>query len=54
MLLFSLVCYLLAGVCFGAAAGNVATRTLGPVNFLGLGLVLYVLVEVVQAFVKLG
>lgn len=50
----TLVCYLLAGVCFGAAAGNATTRSFGPVNFLGLGLVLYMLVLVVQALAKVG
>lgn len=54
MLVFALVFYLLAGVCFGLAAGDVTTRRLGPLNFLGLGLLLYVLVQIVQAFVRVA
>lgn len=48
------VLLLLAGVCFGLAAGNVATRKLNPTNFLGLGLVLFVLVELVKTGQHLG
>jgi hypothetical protein len=46
VLLFVLL--LLAGVCFGLAAGGVATRRLAPVNFLGLGLLLFTLVQLVR------
>jgi hypothetical protein len=42
------VLLLLAGVCFGLAAGGVATRRLAPVNFLGLGLALFMVVELVK------
>ncbi len=54
MVVFALLFYLLAGVCFGLAAGEVHTRRLGPVNFLGLGLLLYTLVQVVQLFVRVA
>ena len=45
-----LLLYLLAGVCFGLAAGSV---TRGRVNFVGLGLLFWVVVEVVQSAMKL-
>lgn len=38
----------LSGVAFGLAAGGVATRKLAPVNFLGVGLLLFVVVEVLK------
>lgn len=41
--------YLLAGVCFGLAAANVRAR----VNFLALGLLLWVLVPLGNTFTKL-
>lgn len=44
------VLYLLAGVCFGLAAGGVFHKR---VNFLAFGLLFWVVVEVIQTFQKL-
>ena len=46
-----LLFYLLAGVCFGLAAGGVTPRR---VNLLALGLAFWVLVDIFQAFDKLS
>lgn len=43
------ILYLLAGVCFGLAAGRVKNR----VDFLALGLLLFVLVPLIQTAQKL-
>lgn len=43
------VLFLLAGVCFGLAAGRVTTRRLASGEFLALGLLLWVSVEAIKA-----
>lgn len=49
MFLLYMILYLLAGVMFGLAAGNVTTRRgLGPLNFLAFGAILWVAVEFLQ------
>ncbi len=49
MLALYLFLYLLAGIFFGLAAGNVKSRF----NFLALGLLCWVVVEVIQTFQKI-
>lgn len=44
-----LILYLLAGVCFGLAAGHVKSR----LDFLALGLLAWVLVPLIQTLEKL-
>lgn len=53
MLALYLLFYLLAGVFFGLAAGGVAHRRFNQLSFVALGLLFWVLVEIVQVFVKL-
>jgi hypothetical protein len=53
MTVFYFVLLVLSGVCFGLAAAGVATRRLAAVNFLGLGLLLFVLVELVKTLQRL-
>lgn len=50
MTTFYLLFYLIAGILFGLAAGGVTAK---KVNFLALGLLFWVLVEIVQTFQKL-
>lgn len=49
MTVLFLILYLLAGVCFGLAAGRVVHRA----DFLALGLLCWVLVEIIQTGTRL-
>lgn len=48
---FDLICYIIAGLCFLLAFFSVSTsgnvRSFGPLNFVGLGLLAWVLVPLV-------
>jgi hypothetical protein len=48
------VLLLLAGVCFGLAAGRVTTRRLASGEFLALGLLLWVAVDAIKTLQHLA